>query len=298
MINSDENILQVLEQSNEYLELHPEISSQIKEILDIFRSLEDLIPQTLENIMSGHMFPLVEANTELENSIALCKFGFYKHAFMALRSVLELGLLSVYWDIDGNSHINIQKWLRSIEDTPFKKDIFTKLKTNEYFLKFDDKHKIFENISMLSKQLSNFVHTKGHHYSSMDLGNANSNRFNEKSLCKWLESVMAVSKSVVILHILKYPVAFQHTPVEQKFGINGPVGLFLEPIYAEKIKRFLDKDVVNTLQEISNNDPEAKSLAQWVNDQPDITDEALHAQIEEFEKTHGRHMDESHPETK
>lgn len=298
MANSDENILQVLEQSNEYLELHHEISSRLKEILDIFRSLEDLIPQTLENVMSGHMFPLVEANSELENSIALCKFGFYKHAFMALRSVLELGLLSVYWDIEGNSHIDIQKWRWSIEDTPYKRTIFTKLKTNENFLKFDDRHKIFENIDILSKQLSNFVHTKGRHHSSMDLGNANFNRFNEKSLLKWLESVITVSKFVVILHILKYPVAFQHTPVEQKFGINGPAGLFLEPVQAEKIRRFLDKDVVVTLQEISNNDPEAKSLAQWVNDQPDITDEALHAQMEEFEKRHGKHMNAYDPDTK
>lgn len=286
MANSDENILQVLKKSNEYLELHPEISSQIKEILDIFHSLEDLIPQTLENVMSGHMFPLVEANSELENSIALCKFGFYKHAFMALRSVLELGLLSVYWDIDGNSHIDIQKWLCSIEDTPYKRTIFTKLKTNENFLKFDGAHKIFENMDILSKQLSNFVHTKGRHHSSMDLGNANFNRFNEKSLLKWLEYVMTVAKFVVILHLLKYPVAFQHTAAEQKFGINGPAGLFLEPIQAEKIRRFLDKDAVCTLQEISNNDPVAKSLAQWVNDQPDITDEEINAQMGEFEERH------------
>ncbi len=286
LINSDENILQVFEKSKEYLKSNNNLSCTIEEILWIFRALEDLLPQTLENMWSGHMFPLVEANSDLENSIQLCKFGFYKSAIIALRNVLELGLLSVYWDIEGKSHVDIQKWFRSIEKTPFKKTIFTKLKTNQNIKTFDDKHKIFDDVKMLFKQMSNFTHTRGHYHSGQDLARSNTNRFNEQALLKWSELMIKVVKPVVALHILKYPIALQHTPIDQKFGLNGLVGTFLQPYDAERIRKFLDKDVLNILQEISDNDSEAISLAQGVNELPDISDEEFNAQIEEFEKTH------------
>ncbi|MEM4391528.1 MAG: hypothetical protein QXG67_01930, partial [Candidatus Nitrosotenuis sp.] len=130
LVNSDENILKVLKQSNDYLEANKKLYLRIDEMVWIHRSLSDLVPQTLENLGSGHIFPLLESEYELESSIELCKLGFYKHALIALRNVLELGLLSVYWDIDGKSHIDIRNWLFSIEPTPFKNTVFTKLRTN------------------------------------------------------------------------------------------------------------------------------------------------------------------------
>lgn len=284
LINSDEIIMDVLNQSNDYLKLNNELSYKIRKIIWVFNSIEDLVPKPLEKIMTGHMFPIAEANFELENSIALCKLGFYKHALIALRNVLELGLLSVYWDIDDKSHLNIQKWLYSFDNTPFKNTIFKKLTTNENIEKFDKTHNFFSDIDILFGQLSNFVHTKGRFHSSNDLANANFNRFNEKSFLTWLKFMEKTAQFVVIVHILKYPVALQHTPVEQKFGLNGPVGLFLVPRQSEEIKQFLDEKILKTLQEISDNDPEALSLVEWIDKRPDISREEMEAQVKEFEK--------------
>ncbi|NIP62180.1 MAG: hypothetical protein GWN01_16060 [Nitrosopumilaceae archaeon] len=286
LINSDENILEVFEQSKKYLESNKEVSSTIEEILWIFRALEDLLPQPLEKVWSGHMFPLVEASSDLENSIQLCKLGFYKSAMSSLRSVLELGILSVYWDIDDNSQINIQNWFRSTEKTPVTKDILTKLKINQNIYTFDERHKLFDDVKDLFQQLSNFTHTKGHLHSNQDLSMANINRFNEQALLKWLELMIKVVKFIVILHILKYPVALQHTPIEQKFGLNGPVGTFLQPHDVQRIRNFLDLAYLKTLQEISDNDPDAVSLANSINELPDISEEEFNKQIEEFEKFH------------
>lgn len=284
LINSDERILEVLEQTNKYFKTNKEMSSRIEETLWVFRSLEDLEPSTIENLFLGYRFPLMEANSEFENSIILCKLGFYKYAFIALRSVLELGILSTYWNADEGNHLYIQKWLISLEDTPKRNTVFTKLRKNQNFQKFDDKHKCFDEGNDLFRQLSNFVHTKGRRHSSYELGNANFNRFNEKSLLKWFELMIRITKFIVVLHIIKYPVALQYTPIEQKFGLNGPAGGFFEPYQTEKIRHFLNKDVIMTLQEISDGDSEAIGMAKWVNEQPDIEDEEFHNQIKEFEK--------------
>lgn len=285
LLNSDENILKILDLSNDYLQKHKEtIANKIEKNVWVHRSLTDLVPETIENFWSGHIFPLSEAEYELESSIEFCKLGFYKHAIAALRNVLELGLLSVYWDIDGQSHIDIKKWLGSGEPTPFKRIVFAKLKTNGNIKKFDDTHKIFDETATLYEQLCNFAHTKGLHFSSRKLGNSNINTFNEKSLEKWLEFMTRVIKIVVAFHILKYPVGLQNTPIDDKFGLNGPIGGFLQPFQAERIRKLFDKKTSNALQEISDNDPEVKSVAEWVNEKPDITEGEFLAQIEAQDK--------------
>jgi hypothetical protein len=280
LINSDDKVLAVLQESNGCFEKNKELADSVVERIWIWRSLLSLLPQTIERLWSGHVFPLVEAEYEVESSAELCKLGFYKHAIGALRNVLELGLLSVYWDIDDQSHIDIKRWLASHEPTPFLRAVFAKLREDDNIKRFDGRHKIFEETTALYAKLCDFAHTRGARFSSRKLSNANFNTFHESSVKLWAELFFAVTKLVVAFHLLKYPVGLQYTPMEQKFGINGPIGGFLEPHESERLKRLFQKDVADTLQGISDNDPTAKSLAEWVNAQADITEDQLNEQFE------------------
>lgn len=285
LLNSDEKILNVLEQSNNYLEIHKvELADKIEEILWVQRSLLSLMPETVEYMFSGHIFPLTEAEYELEASVSFCKLGYYKHAIAALRNLLELGLLSVYWDVDDRGHIDIKKWLSSMESTPFRKTMFLKLKTNPNIKEFDKAHQIFSQTSVLYKQLCDFTHTRGVKFSSRQLGNSNVNTFNSDSLKKWFKLLTEVVRLVSTFHILKYPIGLQYTPIEEKFGMNGPMGGFLRPHEAERLKNIFDTERLKTMQAISDNDPKALSLAKWVNEQPDITDDQFREQIKSFDK--------------
>jgi len=287
LLHSDKLIMEILNASNRYLEQHAEVREKIEEYDWIFRSLFELIPETVENFWSGHVFPVTEAEYELECSIVLCKLGFYKHAIASLRNVLELGLLSVYWDIDDKSHIDIQNWLKSVESTPFRKDVFKKLKTNPNIKTLDEKQQIFEKTTALYTRLSNFSHTKGFGYSSRKLNKhrSNVNSFNEDSLKKYLDLMRGVVEIVTVFHILKYPVGLQETPIEQKFGLNGPAGGFIQPHQVKRIKRLVSKRILEDLQEISDNDSDAMAMTKWVNGRPDITEAEFLAQIEKGDKS-------------
>ena len=85
------------------------------------------------------------------------------------------------------------------------------------------------------------------------------------------------------IHILKYPVAIQYTPLEQKFGINGPYGTFLDIDQSEHVKSILDPNELIILQQISDNNENAKLLVEWVNSHPDISDEEFKKQLLDFE---------------
>ncbi len=158
--------------------------------------------------------------------------------------------------------------------------VFAKLRQDDNIKRFDERHKIFDETAALYGKLCDYAHTRGARFSSRKLSKANFNTFHEPSVKAWADLFFAVTKVVVAFHLLKYPVGLQYTPMEQKFGINGPIGGFLEPHEAERLKSLFEKDAADTLQEISDNDPGAKSLAEWVNAQPDVTEEQLNEQFE------------------
>jgi len=273
--------LEILDASNEFLEEHVDVRVRIQDSIWVLRSLLDLIPQTVENLWSGHVFPITEAEYELESSIVLRKLGFYKHAIGSLRNVFEMGLLSVYWDIEDKSHVEIQGWLKSMESTPFRREIFKHLKTNTNIKTFDDRQSFFDRTAKLYEKLCDFSHTKGYRYSSRKLNNhSNVNHFTAASFSNWLEIMTKVVEAVTIFHVLKYPVGLQETRIDDKFGLNGPAGGFLNPDQVERIRKVVSKDLLTDLQDISDNDPSAVSMAAWVSGQPDLTPEQFEEQVE------------------
>jgi len=281
LLHSDQKLLEILNASNEYLEQHSNVREKINDCTWVLRSLCDLMPITAENLCSGHIFPISEAEYELESSTVFCKLGFYKHAIASLRSLLELGLLSVYWDVEDKSHIDIQGWLKSRESTPFRKAIFNRLQTHPNIKTYDERQKIFAKTAKLYEELSNFSHTLGRRYSSLTLNpHSNVNTFTETSFLRWLQLMERVIEVVAMFHVLKYPVGLQETPLGNKFGLNGPMGGFLDLHQVDRIKRIISQDLLADLQDISNHDPNAVSMAAWVNGKPDITPEEFAAQIE------------------
>jgi hypothetical protein len=108
-------------------------------------------------------------------------------------------------------------------------------------------HSIFDETGQLYEELCNFAHTKGIRFSSRALSASNVNTFNEASIKRWLEFLTRVMQTVAAFHILKYPVAFQHTPIDDKFGLNGPTGGFLLPFQADRLRKLYSAEVVATL---------------------------------------------------
>jgi hypothetical protein len=285
----EEHIDEVVAETAKFFDDHPEYGQIIEDYVSVFHSISDLIPVTEENFWSGNLFPYTEAEYELHSSVYFATRGFYKHALNSLRSVLELGLLSVYWDIEDKSHIEIQEWLHSKEDTPFRRKIQKRLLENTNIKRFDEEGGGFAQLDDIYKKLSSFTHTKGARYSSRALTVSNINTFNEKSLKYWVRSLQKVIRLVIALHILKYPVAYQFTPIDEKFGLNGPAGGFWNPGQAERVKEIFDEETNALLQKISDADPDAIALAEWIQSFPDITQEEFDQQAINFEKQSIRH---------
>jgi len=113
IINDHKKVEEVYNKSEEYLKIHRDLRDEVATYLWAYHEIGDLIPQTVENVRTGHFFPYSESYYELENSFELCKQGFYRHSLFTLRCVLELGVMELYFDKEDQAHIDIQNWLRS-----------------------------------------------------------------------------------------------------------------------------------------------------------------------------------------
>lgn len=278
----------VQEATRNYFEANNEIREEVDRYFTAYRYLGELIPQPLEKLTSGHFFPYTESYYELENALILCHIGLYRYAFIALRTVLELGLLSVFWDRKDKAHVEIKDWIRSERDTPFKEEIWNGLIAIDNIREFDRRRDFKERVKEVYGELSNYIHTKGYRYSSTGQTSlpiaVSVIRFSENTLREWQDLMQRVVEINCIVHVLKYPVALQYTPIEDKYGLNTPLGGLLPPWKAEVIRTLFDEQTLPELQSISDDDSQARRIAEQINSMPDVTDREFSNQLLEWDK--------------
>jgi hypothetical protein len=228
--------IQVLDVSGQYLEEHSELKERIANLGWCYQSIGKAIPHTMEHLWSGHFFPFTESSDELQISFTLAMQGLYKQAFVSLRSGLELGMLSVYYNIDDEGHRVVRDWLRSKDgwesDTPRVKKIWNILKGNKNIERFDKNLNIkscFDDLGWLH----NYVHTKGFRFSNrLGFPKSNYQTFEEDIFNKWIYTYETVVIIVVTLHMLKYPITSIKYDWGEKVGIDNPFPAWIRIISA------------------------------------------------------------------
>lgn len=288
LIYTPEKSNNVLNKSYEFFEKNPDIKKKYEQLNLAYHSIAMIIPQTVENFWSGHFFPYSESWDELQISFNLVLFGLYKQAFVSLRSGLELGILSVYYNINDEGHKTVQNWLRSKDDkeadTPRANKIWSILNSNKNIYEFNEKYNLRKNFDELIF-LHNYVHTKGYKYSNrFGVLKSNFQTFEENLLKKWLETYEKIVILLISLHMLKYPISIIKFDWSTKTGIDHlfPV---LREFEIDRIEKILPSQYIKEIQNISNKDPETQDLFNYIYQIPDMTDSEAEEQLLEFDKS-------------
>lgn len=282
--------IKVYSETKEYLDNNTAIKEKIQEISWMYHSLHNVIPITTDSFWSGHNFPYNESWEEMQISFSLICFGFYKQAMASLRSVLELGLLSVYYNINDDGHITVQKWLSSEDsreaDTPRIQEVWKILINHENVKEFQSQIDLKQRLLDLGF-LHNYVHTKGHKYSNK-LGKHKSNfqTFEEKSILLWLSTYEEIIVIVTTLHLLKYPTGLIKYDYSRKFGIDIPTFSHLQSHEIDRLEKCLPGDFFKLLNDISNKHPETVEFLDWIESHPEMSEEDVENQIIKMDERH------------
>lgn len=283
-----EKSIEVYKKTSEYLRDQSNIKNKISELGWFYHIIGMTIPQNWDNLFSGHIFPFTESWEELQISYNLVCFGLYKQAFVSLRSALELGMLSVYYNINDEGHKMVKDWLSSKDDyeanTPRTSKIWKVLLSNPNIEKFNKEHSLRERFDELAF-LHNYVHTKGNKYSNR-LGRFKSNfqTFESDQVENWLKTYEKTASIVCTLHLLKYPIAVIKYDYSKKFGIDIPSFGGLEEYKIEKIRRILPNYYLSSIEKIAESDSATQKTIEEIDSFPDKTEEEIEEQFRFIDK--------------
>lgn len=281
-IYEPEKSIEVLKKTEDFLKNYPAFKANIEELGWVHHSIGNIIPQTTENFWSGHFFPYTESWDELQISLNLVLFGLYKQAFMSLRSGLELGLLSVYYNINDDGHKAVQDWLKSRDsweaNTPRTNKIWEIMRSNDNIKYFDDKLKLRKHFNKLSF-LHNYVHTKGYKYSNcLGIMKSNYQTFEENVFLEWLNTYQEIVIIIATLHLLKYPIGVIRFDWNKKVGIDNPFPVLRE-VEIEKLEKLLPQEYIVEIKKIAGRDKFTQDLFTYIKELPDMTELDVEEQI-------------------
>jgi hypothetical protein len=249
-----------------------------------YASLIDLVPQDEITLFSGNLLPLYESWHEIQISFNLCAFGFYKQAMSSLRSALELGVLSIYWNLNDDGHEIIREWSRSREYTPRVDKIWNTIRKHERFSKFDDMFGLKVKYDSFA-HLHDYVHSKGVNFSNaFGVSRSNSQLFQGERFAVWYENFLGIAKYLTEIHLIKYPMGIIEYNWSKKFGLHNPSIGILDPHEREEIIRFLDANFVEEIQALIKTDSEIQDTITNIERLPDISEEEVEEQIIEMNK--------------
>jgi len=270
-----------------YLDANEALLRKYEELTWTYRDVGRMIPMTTENFWSGHFFPYSESVDELQVSTNFAFSGFYKQAFVSLRGALELGLMSVYYNLNDDGHNVIKAWLRAEDsweaNTPHSRKIWNILLSNENIKHFDEKHglqKLFEELGFLS----NFVHAKGHRYSNF-VGKRKSNHqtFEADVFIRWLKTYEKVVRLVITLHMLKYPISTIRYDWDRKVGFDNPFPV-CDSYIVDHFEDIIGVEFFQDVAKIAKEDSVTQDLIDHILDMPDLTKDERKEKMIEFDK--------------
>ena len=269
--------------TDKHVSRRPALTEDFKNIDFFAMLLPECFPSDFDSLKKIWYFPILEAGLELEYSVFFAKAGVCKVAYMCLRNFLELSLVCFHYLLLAKAKGNT--WVKGQSPTPFKKEILSVLFDNPDFQHFDQATHLKDRINCQYGELSDICHTRGQPCSHATLSKANFPRLVEESLDRYVDRTKEVIDLVIICFVVSInPIILFPLPVEEKFGMNGPMSGFLEEYQVKVLHRLLKPESLKHLLKYYEFDPGVASFQQWFEEMPDITEEEFKRQLEDFDK--------------
>ena len=259
--NDYTNVENTYKLTEEYLLNHKSVVEKIECLQSSYHLILEIIPETLQKLGSGHTFPYFESYHEFENSLLLGLQGFYRHSFYGLRSMIELGVLTIFYDREGNAGKEIRDWLMSNEETPWFKEM---LKRIFNIIQFKEYNKIFalkNELQSLYSEISDWVHVRGLKFSSRELNMSNVNNFIQKSFELYVNLLERSIIALTQLFLLHFPLGCQGVPYAVADEIAGG---FVTDHQSNLIQCIISKERREKLKELSDNNEFVIGTLKWV----------------------------------
>lgn len=266
---------------NEY-KSYSELKTAI-EYVDYLHS--DTITADINQVVKLGYYPATETEMELDHSIKHALIGSYKSAFSDLRRALELCIISVYLSSEKIDRKKAIDWVMSNSDTPGFSNVLNKLIKEGRFRDIDEACHWKINLQNLYWLLSDYSHNKGQLKGYRELNNTSfftsgtsAPSIKLETLELFCDFYIQIVKEIVAIQSLCNPAILVGVPFEEKYGLEGPMSGYFNELQAEIVNRLIPEKYGSYFNLLIETDEEIKSIIEYFNSLPDLTEEDLISQ--------------------
>ena len=259
---------------------------------------EDAAKSELEDLSRIGHFPFTEAEMELEHAINHALIGSYKAAFADLRRALELTLLSAYLTSEQSNRKEAVEWMLSSTKTPFFSEMTKKLKRCQRFNDIDSKCNWEANLKRFYWEISDYSHNKGQLKGYRQLNKlvsvGTTCMFDTKneSLSIFCDFYIQTVGEILVTLALYNPAILVGMPLAEKFGLNPPASGYYYDFQAALVHKLLPETYKGYFRDIADNDKELRSLLEFFNSLPDLSEKDLEEQSKYWQQLAKAHKKE------
>lgn len=247
-------------------------------------TLFDGVPSSFDILKKVGFFPFAEAGMDLEYAISHALCGANKSAYFNLRSFLELGFTGLYFISEAATETEGKEWVAGVSFTPFfNRSLKRLLLCSEYAAA--EPHIGYSHLLRDTyNSISDRTHTRGTSHGHLELNRSNRPQFIEKSFLEFIEMAERCCEALAITLSIQHPIVLIPLPMDEKFGLNPPLSGFLQEYDVNSLKSFISPPRLQWLEAFAASDSDTQGLREWVESQPDLTEEQWQEQIRHQEE--------------
>lgn len=248
----------------------------------------ETIKADIDSLYKLGYYPATETEMELDYAVKHALIGSYKAAFSDLRRALELSIVFVYLSSEQVERRKALDWITSRGNTPSFSKALGKLITEGRFQDIDRVCNWKSNLQDLYWELSDFNHNKGQLKGYRELNNTSflvagtsTPSIKYETLELFCDLYIQVVSEIVAIQALYNPIILVGLPVDEKFGLNGPVSGYLNVEQVKLVNALIPQKYRDYFESLVENDKEIQSIVEYFASLPDLTDDDLKKQAKE-----------------
>jgi hypothetical protein len=154
---------------------------------------------------------------------------------------------------------------------------------NEYLSEVDKQTGWATKLTDDYRRLSNFVHSRGKNASNLWLWQQARAKFNEKTWNEWIEFAVTTVHLMSAAVVCHFPRSLVPVKYFEKFGFDGPPGLFLDHEQVQVIRSsFSNGPLLKALDAVVRSAAELQKENSDVESLPDLTADAITETLDRF----------------
>ena len=282
----------VLERSKEHIHNRYKLRDQLEARCRFMENdLMDVRPGFLDSLDRVWFFPWVEAQNELSVALNHALLGFHRASYDHQRRALELILVGSFFISEKTTEADAQRWVNSAARTPMFTRTLDCLRGVGLYAGLEAETGWVREVKEFYWRLSDVSHVRGDQYGfrSIQPSNLHINgmpvpKYSMEALDKTLDSFVATISYIAMIVALSNPVLLVGLPIEEKFGMNGPISGFFEEGQTERLRALIPERHRDVLVALAEADPGVVSIRDYFDSLPDLTADQFQKQLEDFRR--------------